>query len=104
MNKHYVLHAFVSAVLLGFSHTAAAQSQETTARISESRPLNVIYMMADDMGFADVTAFGGRFGYTPNLDRLAAQGMMMTEFYSACAVCSPTRAAMLTGRYPLANG
>ncbi|MEM9021636.1 MAG: sulfatase-like hydrolase/transferase [Planctomycetota bacterium] len=104
MNKHYVLNAFVSAVLLSFSHTAAAQTQGATSRIPERRPLNVIYMMADDMGFADVTAFGGRFGYTPNLDRLAAQGMMMTEFYSACAVCSPTRAAMLTGRYPLANG
>ncbi|MEO0474516.1 MAG: sulfatase-like hydrolase/transferase [Planctomycetota bacterium] len=61
-------------------------------------------MMADDMGYADVTAFGGRFGYTPNIDRLAGMGMMMTEFYSACAVCSPTRAAFLTGRYPLANG
>lgn len=60
--------------------------------------------MADDMGYADVSAFGGRFGYTPNIDRLAGMGMMMTEFYSACAVCSPTRAAFLTGRYPLANG
>lgn len=61
-------------------------------------------MMADDMGYADVTAFGGQYGYTPNLDRLAGMGMVMTDFYAAAAVCSPTRAALLTGRYPLANG
>lgn len=78
--------------------TAQAQAAE------QDRPLNVVLMLADDMGYADVNAFGGRFGYTPNLDRLAAMGMTMTDFHSACAVCSPTRAALLTGRYPLANG
>jgi len=68
-----------------------------------ARP-NIVFLLADDMGFADITAFGGRFGYTPHLDRLAASGIRMTNFHTPCAVCSPTRAAILTGRYPLANG
>ncbi len=74
------------------------------AQSEEAKPLNVVFLVADDMGYGDVNAFGGRYGYTPNLDRLAGMGMTMTDFYSACAVCSPTRAALLTGCYPLANG
>jgi len=57
--------------------------------------------LADDMGYADPSCFGGKAVSTPNLDRLAAQGMKFTQFYSASAVCTPTRTSVLTGRYPL---
>ena len=54
----------------------------------------------DDLGWMDLSCQGSRYYETPNLDRLAAQGMRFTNAYAACAVCSPTRAAVQTGRYP----
>lgn len=64
-----------------------------------ARP-NVIFVLADDLGWADLGCYGNRFHRTPNADRLAAEGMRFTQAYSACPVCSPTRAAIMTGRYP----
>jgi len=61
---------------------------------------NIVFILIDDMGWADGGCFGSKFYKTPNLDRLAAQGMRFTQAYAACAVCSPTRAAILTGKYP----
>ena len=52
------------------------------------------------MGWTDGGCFGSKFYQTPNLDRLAAEGMRFTQAYAACAVCSPTRAALMTGKYP----
>lgn len=62
---------------------------------------NIILLLADDMGWADPSCFGGRAVRTPNIDRLAEGGMRFTRFYAASAVCTPTRASILTGRYPL---
>lgn len=64
-----------------------------------SRP-NFIVILVDDLGWADLGCYGSRFHRTPNTDRLAAEGMRFTQAYSACPVCSPTRAALMTGRYP----
>lgn len=64
------------------------------------RPPNIIFMLVDDMGWTDVGCFGSKFYETPNIDRLAARGMKFTDAYSACTVCSPTRASILTGQYP----
>jgi len=66
----------------------------------DTRP-NFIILLADDLGYADPSCFGGKAVATPNLDRLAAGGMKFTQFYAASAVCTPTRASVLTGRYPL---
>ncbi|HOC73278.1 MAG TPA: sulfatase, partial [Candidatus Hydrogenedentes bacterium] len=66
----------------------------------EKRPPNVVLFLIDDMGWRDVGCYGSRFYETPNIDRLAAQGMRFTQAYAACPVCSPTRAAVLTGKYP----
>jgi arylsulfatase A-like enzyme len=64
------------------------------------RPPNVILILIDDMGWTDLSCYGSKFYETPNIDRLAASGMRLTHSYSACTVCSPTRAAVMTGKYP----
>ncbi|HUU90863.1 MAG TPA: sulfatase-like hydrolase/transferase, partial [Phycisphaerae bacterium] len=61
---------------------------------------NVVLILIDDMGWTDVACYGSKYYETPNIDRLAAGGMKFTNGYAACAVCSPTRAAVMTGRYP----
>lgn len=61
---------------------------------------NIIYIMSDDMGYGDLGCYGQTAYQTPNLDRLAAQGIRFVNAYSAGAVCTPTRAALMTGRYP----
>ena len=66
----------------------------------EKRP-NIILLLADDLGYGDLSCFGSPAVNTPNLDKLASQGFKSTNFYSASAVCTPTRASVLTGRYPL---
>jgi len=61
---------------------------------------NVIVILADDLGWTDLACYGSDLHETPHLDRLAADAMKFTQNYSACTVCSPTRAALLTGKYP----
>ncbi|MBE3070337.1 MAG: sulfatase [Planctomycetes bacterium] len=63
-------------------------------------PPNFVFVLVDDMGWRDIGCYGGRFFDTPNVDRLAAQGMRFTNGYAACPVCSPTRLSILTGHYP----
>ena len=62
--------------------------------------LNFVFILIDDMGWMDLGCYGSRFYETPNIDRLAAQGMRFTQGYAACPVCSPTRASIQTGKYP----
>lgn len=68
-------------------------------RAAPARP-NVILILADDLGWTDLACFGSDLHETPHLDRLAREGMKFTQNYSACTVCSPTRAALMTGKYP----
>ena len=69
------------------------------AEVPSNRP-NIILIVTDDLGWTDLGCSGSKFYETPNIDRLASQGMKFTDAYSACTVCSPTRAAILTGQYP----
>src|SRR5712692_10175089 len=64
---------------------------------------NIIMIYADDLGYGDLACYGSKIR-TPNLDRMAAEGVRFTDFYSANALCSPSRAALLTGRYPTRVG
>ncbi len=69
----------------------------------QTRP-NIAFILLDDLGWRDLACYGSEFHETPNIDRLAAEGMRFTEAYAACPVCSPTRASILTGRYPARVG
>jgi arylsulfatase A-like enzyme len=66
----------------------------------ESRRPNIVYLLVDDLGQGDLGCYGNTLFETPNIDRLRSGGMKLTNAYSACSVCSPSRAAILTGRYP----
>ncbi len=68
-----------------------------------SRP-NFVFILIDDLGWRDLGCYGSEFYETPRLDRLAQEGMRFTDAYAACPVCSPTRASILTGKYPARVG
>jgi arylsulfatase A-like enzyme len=89
---------YFTILCLGVIATGILPAQEKS-----TRP-NFVVFLADDMGWGDSATYGHPLIKTPNLDKLAAQGMKFTQCYSACGVCSPSRSAILTGRTPYRNG
>jgi arylsulfatase A len=87
---------------IGIAVTSTCVSTAQTSRSSD-KPPNVIFILCDDLGYGDLECYGSRIK-TPNLNRLAAEGNRFTNFCSADPVCSPSRAALLTGRYPTRVG
>src|SRR5213083_1628460 len=88
MNSHYLTRReFLAATAL------APFIPQTNA------PPNIVFIMADDLGYADVSCYGRRDYTTPNIDRLAADGMKFMQAYANSAVCTATRTALITGRY-----
>lgn len=69
-----------------------------------SRPPNIVLILIDDLGWRDLACCGSQFYLTPRLDHLAAEGVRFTAAYAACPVCSPTRASIMTGKYPARLG
>jgi arylsulfatase A len=70
------------------------------ASAAPARLPNIVFLLLDDLGWKDFGCYGGSYYDTPNLDRLAAEGVRFTDAYAACPVCSPTRASIMTGKYP----
>jgi len=88
----------LKAIGLG-SATLAAPRALCSAALPKRRP-NILFFLVDDMGWMDSSLYGSRYYKTPNVDRLAKRGMMFTDAYAANPLCSPTRASILTGKYP----
>ncbi|MGD9720202.1 MAG: sulfatase [Pirellulales bacterium] len=101
----FVCAALVGASVLGFVPLAlAAGSEPAPAPQSSARPPNVVIIFADDLGYGDLGCYGHPTIATPRLDQMAAAGLRFTQFYVAECVCTPSRAALLTGRLPIRNG
>lgn len=83
-------------VLLCAALTASCSDEEEAARQQPS----FIFILVDDMGWSDAVCYGSSFYETPNIDRLATNGIRFTDAYAACPVCSPTRASIMAGKYP----
>lgn len=86
----YLFFAITTAFLIGCVSPEAPESDK----------MNVVFFLVDDMGWADVGCYGSTFYETPNIDQFAEEGVKFTNAYAACHVCSPTRASILTGKYP----
>jgi len=69
-----------------------------------ARKPNFVIVLCDDLGYGDVGAFGGKLIKTPNIDRMAAEGVCLTDYYAPANICTPSRAGLLTGRYPIRTG
>ena len=94
--------ALAAFPLAAFPLAAAGVSQSAPRN---PQPPNIVVLVADDLGVMDLGCYNpGTFYETPNLDRLARQGMRFTNGYAACPVCSPTRFSLMTGRYPVRAG
>ena len=90
-------------MLGGLMHTWTVMLAWAHCCWGEHQP-NMIIMNMDDLGWGDLGVMGHPAKETPNLDRMASEGILFTEFYTSAAICSPSRASLLTGRLPLRNG
>lgn len=93
------LSIHIALLLIGFAITLA-----NFASADETKKPNVVFILVDDLGWSDLGYTGSKIYETPAVDRLAVQGMTLTSFYSAGPVCSPTRASIMTGKYPARLG
>jgi len=74
------------------------------AAVAEAKRPNVVFLLADDLGWTDLGCYGGKFYESPHIDRLAGSGVRFTQAYTAGAVCSPTRGSIMTGKCPVRTG
>jgi arylsulfatase A len=89
--------AIITVLAVGLTSVFIGCSKE---KDDIQQPPNIVFILADDMGCAQLGCYGSNYYQTPNIDRLASEGMLFTNAYAAAAVCSPTRASIMTGKYP----
>ena len=69
-----------------------------------NRQPNVVFILADDLGYSDLSCMGSSYYETPNIDKIASKGMLFTNGYAGCQVCSPSRATLMTGQFTARHG
>jgi len=95
---------FLKGLSFGAAMLALPSCAGARRRVGAKSKPNFVFFLIDDLGWTDVGCFGSSFYETPNIDRLAAEGMRFTDAYAACPVCSPTRGSILAGKYPARLG
>ena len=95
----YIISKPLAAVLLAVLGLLMSCQQEGT-----SRKPNILFILADDLGYHDLSIMGSQFYETPNIDRIGQEGMIFTEGYAGCQVCSPSRASIMSGQFPGRHG
>lgn len=106
MKKHPIqtLSVFLLLFLVAWFMTLACSNQSDPAGEQGTRPTNFIILFADDLGYGDLSSYGHPTIRTPHLDQMAHEGVKWTNFYVGASVCTPSRAALLTGRLPVRSG
>ncbi len=99
----FSLNSFKQVFYVGLAAAGPFAKVELSANLVNQKP-NVIFILLDDFGYSDLGCYGSKFYETPNIDRLASQSVRFTDAYAACPVCSPTRASIMTGKYPVNTG
>ena len=105
MSTPYKVVLFLSSMLL----TACANDTKKTttealqSSASKKKP-NVIIILSDDLGYGDISTYGQQNQNTPHIDKIAEEGVLCTDFYVPTPYCAPSRATLLTGRFPLRHG
>ena len=97
MNRRHFLRSSVALAAL-----SACTTQQLAG--TPTRKPNIVFILCDDLGYGDLGVFGARAIRTPNLDRMAAEGARLNTFYASANICTPSRAGLLTGRYPVRTG
>ncbi len=95
---------FLKGIGTGAASIALSPLLSAGACTPQKRRPNFVFLLVDDLGWSDIHCFGNSFHETPNIDKLASESMKFTSAYAACAVCSPTRASIQTGKYPVRLG
>jgi arylsulfatase A-like enzyme len=101
MNK--CIQFLVLVLLAGYGCTIKQEQTDKNADLHADRP-NIVLIVSDDQGYHDLGCYGATDVKTPTLDRIAEEGVRLTNFYVTCSFCTPSRASLLTGRYPQRNG
>jgi len=86
--------------IMQYALFAVLTSTLATVGVRAAEQPNIVLILADDMGYRDLSCYGSDLYRTPNIDKLATEGMRFTDAYAACPVCSPTRVSILSGKYP----
>jgi len=94
----------ISIINLGLLIISGCNQTTQTNDEEEPKRQNVVIILTDDMGYGDISTYGQTIHQTPNIDQLAAQGTLFTDFYVPVPYCAPSRATLLTGRFPLRHG
>jgi len=97
--QNYTRRSFLKVMGLGAASFALSGCARHTGKASRKKP-NIVFVLVDDLGWHQLGCYGSDFYETPNIDRLAAEGMKFNDAYAAAPVCSPTRASIMTGKYP----
>jgi arylsulfatase A-like enzyme len=98
------LFGHTRAYLCCVRHIALVIGSVWLASVASAQQPNIVIINIDDMGWGDFGAYGSAYSQTPNIDQLATEGTRFTQFYTGAPICSPSRAALLTGQYAARSG